>query len=262
MSPSLPVRFESTPSGGYVPVLANSALVDGAVASQTAGSTNPGLYYQVGGQGLNGAFAAALADAGQLEAANAELVRAYDAIYGGGAWRLDGSGPSPRRDRLTTVLVNLRPDGRAIGDQVRVLAYSVGPVLDRRGIVDHRQYQDIYHDALSRLAAERTSPARLVDAIRLTMLSCGIYGGLVDDRTALYRAAAHNIIVAAARALADHPRLDGLTLLVNANDQDRDGRAQPTPTERSAFTAAATGLGLAVDEAGFVIDPSVAAAGP
>jgi hypothetical protein len=49
-------RFESTEKGGYVGVLENSGLVSGTVVTQNAGSTNAGMYYQVGGGELNGVF--------------------------------------------------------------------------------------------------------------------------------------------------------------------------------------------------------------
>ena len=44
----IPFIFESNDRGGYIDVLANSGLVPGAIVSQNAGSTNPGMYYQVG----------------------------------------------------------------------------------------------------------------------------------------------------------------------------------------------------------------------
>jgi hypothetical protein len=49
-------RFESTEERRYVGVLENSGLVSGTVVTQNAGSTNVGIYYQVGGGGLNGVF--------------------------------------------------------------------------------------------------------------------------------------------------------------------------------------------------------------
>src|SRR5665213_987266 len=99
-------RFEMNATGNYVGVLANSALVKGKIASQNAGSSNAGIYYQVGGGGVNGYFHDALHDPKlldnvneALDDVNKALVAAYDNRFGKDAWNQDQNG---RDDRLTS----------------------------------------------------------------------------------------------------------------------------------------------------------------
>ena len=53
---SIAFRYETSASGGYVPVLSDSSVVSGPIASQNAGSSFSTIYYQVGGDGVNGLF--------------------------------------------------------------------------------------------------------------------------------------------------------------------------------------------------------------
>ena len=82
------ILFETSSSGDYVGVLKNSELVNGQIASQDAGSSNIGIYYQVGGGGVNGLFADALNGAKHVNAGplcisvNAALHDAYDNQFG------------------------------------------------------------------------------------------------------------------------------------------------------------------------------------
>src|SRR3954452_8028339 len=113
--PSFDVLFETTPKDKWVGVLDDSALITGPIASQNAGSINVGMYYRVTGAGMNGLFAAPLRASGQLDDVNAMLRRGYDACYGSGAWKQDSNGHPPRADRLTTLFVELDPDGVHVG---------------------------------------------------------------------------------------------------------------------------------------------------
>jgi hypothetical protein len=73
--------FESNEQGRYVDVLADSPCISGAVVSQNTGSTNSGIYNQVGGVGLNGAFERALGPQ-QVARVNKELQISHDAMFG------------------------------------------------------------------------------------------------------------------------------------------------------------------------------------
>jgi hypothetical protein len=262
MSTVLEFIFESTATGGWVPALGSSRHVNGAIASQNAGSINRGLYYQVGGGGMNGRFKKVLNEArkingtSQLDIANAELKRAYDARYGAGAFDTDAGASSPRSDRLTSFIVKLEPDGAHIGRDVVAMLYSVGPVLGRAGIVDKDGYARIYCDGLKEIAAWNKREATPIQGLRITMLSCGIYADSVDDKDALYDDAAAAIIDGLKRAATDDPGLASVKILINTNDSsephNRDGSPH-VPTERPAFTAAAQALGVVVGSDGFSV---------
>ena len=107
-------------------MLANSSLIPGAVVSQNAGSTNPGIYYQVGGGGLNGIFERALGPQ-QVVSVNNQLQIAYDAKLGEGRWAKDSKEP-PSHLPLTSLLVPVEAGNNCIG-----MMYSVGPMLTPMG---------------------------------------------------------------------------------------------------------------------------------
>jgi len=266
---SIQFVFESTSSHGWVGPLHNSHRVNGAIATQNAGSiSNKSLYYQVGGKGMNGRFATELGRANQLDDANGMLIDAYNGLYpkaddGSLAWDHDSSQSPPRSDRLTSFIVGLIPDGRYVGGDIAAMAYSVGPVLGPAGIVDDQQYQSIYFDAVCGIDAwnddaKSDSSIRTISGLRIVMLSCGIYAQSVTDRTKLYEDSARNIILGAAKALKAYPSLDGLTILINTNDATSMGGKPHVPKERPAFTSAATGLGLTVTSTGFTVTPAQA----
>ncbi len=240
------IRFESD-RGGYVPVLSDSQVVPtGKLASQNAGSTNPGIYYQVGGGGVNGLFASALG-AGATEVVNAALVAAYDERFGASAWQRDasGRGGSP----LTSFFVPVDPAHcAAAGSRIAAVLYSVGPQLGPQGITDEVRYRDIYEDAFTAVARANATGAG-VAAARITMLSTGIYATRVEDPDLLFDTSAALIVdaieVAAAKAGADFPS----TVLVNASIDPSGGGK-----EVDSFTNAARARGLQVTSAGFDLD--------
>jgi hypothetical protein len=240
------VRFESN-NGKYVPVLANSMLATGNVVSQNAGSSNPGIYYQVGGGGLNGVFVDALGQE-QTDQCNQALVAAYDAKFGAGAWKRDQT-QKPADPPLTSFLVSVDAAKCAhAGDQIVGMIYSVGPKLTSAGITDESQYRGIYIDAFAAVVnSNANTSGNQIAAVRITMLSTGIYAG--GDPTTLYNTSARCILdgiqeAAAAAAEADFPP----TVLVN-NATESDG----TNKEVDSFTHAAEARGLPVDSAGFVL---------
>jgi hypothetical protein len=244
MTPPIRFRFESSATRGYVPILGDSALVQGPIASQDAGSSNVGIYYQVGGGGLNYRFEQALQAAGQLDAANAALVQAYDARFGPGAWARDapsGGGASPP---LTSFLIPLTPGAGPVGARVTGLMYSVGPVLGTQGITDPAAYAAIYADAMAEVGRYRAAGHALA-GLRITMLSTGIYATTVHDPKALFVTAAASIIDGIAGAVKADASLADLTILINTDD------TATAPKERYGFDTAATHLGLALDASGF-----------
>jgi hypothetical protein len=253
------VCFEADARSHYINVLAESTvLLQGLVATQNAGSTNPGIYYQVGGAGRNGDFADGLGHIATA-AANQALVAAYDARYGAGSWQADQN--TARQDRLTSFYIPLPrplparddtdPDAPPVGDRIAGMVYSVGPVITGGKIADRDQYRDIYGDALSAVAAvnaQSTTPADRIEGLRLTMLSTGIYSkGLSDAAaTALARDAASLILDALVQAAAGPlgAHMPG-TILVNT--------AKPVSKEIDAYGHVAGQRGLTVTAQGFVL---------
>lgn len=246
MSTHVAFRFETSSSGGYVPILGDSHVVSGDIASQNAGSSNAGIYYQVGGGGLNGRFDSALTASGDLANANAALVTAYDASgLGSGSWSADNSNP-PDPPPLTSFLIPVTSGAGPIGSHVVGMMYSVGPVLGKAGITDPAQYAQIYTDAMHRVKSYRDAGHSL-DGLRITMLSTGIYAGRVTDRKKLFVDSAEAIIQGVMNAVSADPSLADLTILINADDHPRT----PPPKERYGFDTAATNRGLTPTHAGF-----------
>jgi hypothetical protein len=133
--------------------------------------------------------------------------------------------------------------------------YSVGPHLPTR-IVERDPFRQVYVDALEAVAmAQRAAgPSAPRVALRLTLLSTGIYGGILPNTPdtvvkALNRDVAALVLEAAAAA-AKGPHATDLpaTILVNA-----DRRTQPGK-EVDAFTHAAAARGIQVSSTGFDFD--------
>lgn len=241
------VRFlyERDAKRSWVDVVADSPVASGGLATQNAGSTLHSIYYQFGGDPINGLFATQLAAAGQLGSANKTLVKAYDAHYKAvGAWTADSTPKSPRQDRLTSFLVPIPPDTPPIGKSVLAVLYSVGPQLGAKGIEDEPAYQQIYADAFAAIADWNQRWSRQIENFRVTMLSTGIFGG-TSDRTLLRAQAARLIVDAAVAAVNAAPQwLGTLTVLVNTNDAAGG-------VERIAFDSAAAGRKLVTTPQGF-----------
>lgn len=246
---SVKFRFE-TNNGNYVPILGDTSLGPSRIASQDAGSSNPGIFYQVGGGGLNGLFATALRSAGQLTAVNQDLVTAFDAKYGAGAWRKwnsgAGSGPPP----LTSFLIPLTPGVAPIGSAVDGLMYSVGPVLGPAGITDEAGYAAIYTDALNAIASANSAGGPL-DGLRITMLSTGIYAHSVTNPKKLYETSAKCIIEGVLAAARADNSLAGVMILINTQD-NKPISGESVGKERYGFgSAAKSGWGITVSHTGF-----------
>lgn len=231
--------FESNVTGQYVDVLAESKMISGAIVSQNAGSTNHDIYYQVGGSGLNGAFARALGPQ-QVVKVNNQLQVSYDEKFGKGSWARD-SKDSPSPSPLTSLLVPVEAGTSCIG-----MMYSVGPRLTRDGLTppsEKSRYTQIYADAMNEIAKSSTK----IDGFRITMLSSGIYRG--DAPLADFADAAAGCILDAvcASVKAQPLALAQLTILINTNLH------APFPTELQGFTNAATARGATVTSTGFII---------
>jgi hypothetical protein len=244
------IRFESDHDNphkdrNYVGVLADSALTSGLIASQNAGSTLHGIYYKVGGGGANGLFEAALGSL--VTAVNRSLATAYDERYGNGAW--DADAKQARTDRLTSFYIPIprpRPADATVGERVAGMLYSVGPQLQGK-IVDRDAYRSLYLDALDKVAAVNRGATERIAALRITMLSTGIFGGTSDpaEMTALARDAAA-LILDALEAAMKGPHAADLpgTILVNAPENKAS-------KERDAFSNAAAARSLATTAEGF-----------
>jgi hypothetical protein len=248
-------RFEMNSTGNYVGVLANSVLVKGKIASQNAGSSNGGLYYQVGGLGVNGYFHDALGDATLLDNVNKAMVTAYDNRFGKDAWKQDQNG---RGDRLTSFYIPFPADahsvGVSVGSRVAGMVYSVGPQIPGPKVPDRDLYRQIYVDAFAAVAAANKNAAstETIEALRLTMLSTGIYGPSdATDATALAHDAACVILeaVEVSAKLPDAAHLPGIMLINNSKV------AKKLPNkEMDAFSSAAKARGITVDSTGFTLD--------
>lgn len=241
-------RFES-PTDDFVDVLGDSPVGSGPIASQNAGSSNPGLYYTVGGGGVNGLFARALRPThpgghDELARVNADLTARYDGRYGAGAWQADRF--SGRTDRLTSVCVPLQHDNTRVHPAVAAMVYSVGPVIQGPPagapagaplIGNADVYRAIYADALASIASSGLAVARF----RVSMVSTGIYAQALQtlaEKQQLFAEAAGLIISAFAQADAVPA-----TVLINNGrtpvyDPGAGGMLQ-VPLIRDGFTAAA-----------------------
>lgn len=242
--PSNAVRFlyESSVTGEWVDVLSDSPLNQDSVASQNAGSSNAGIYYQVGGGFLNSVFATDLKKAGQLTSVNQALQAAYDAKYGSGSFAADSSAASPRQDRLTSLIVPVS-EGSPIGDNVYAMVYSVGPQLGLHGIVDRNAYKQIYVDALNEISRwNKANPKAVIKNFRITMVSTNAYG---NGTTALRLDSATLILEAVKQSAKADPSLTGITMLINSN------YTVDPPLEPEAFAAAAKAAGATGNSAGF-----------
>ncbi len=239
---SITFLFE-TNGATFVDVLADSAVWPGIFASQNAGSSNPSIYYQVGGSGVNGQFFDAIASSGELDSVNQRLIDAYDRQFGVGAYQQDSA--RQRRDRLTSLWIPL-PSGKGkIGTKVAGMIYSVGPVLGVDGITDRLGYAKIYEDAI--LAIQRAEPA--IECLRIVMLSCGVYARNVKDKARLFIDAAECILDGIQTGVHRTSPECSPTILIN-HRIGPDGAS----TERDAFLAAAASRGISkLDQNGFLV---------
>lgn len=242
--------FESNHQHGYVGVIDPSPVLNGAVVSQNAGSTNPGIYYQVGGLGLNGAFDKALNT--QVPTVNALLVTDYNNLgIGSGSWQNDAATP-PDPLPLTSLLVPVNTNDTNT-NKTSAMMYSVGPQLSASGLLaaDLKIYTQIYVDAMTRIVQSQHTFA----GFRITMLSSGIYRGGAPIAPFADAAAGAIIDAIASSVKAQPTKLGGLAILMNTDDYpvSRSGK-KGYPKERMGFTNAAVARGASdITWAGFTI---------
>ena len=228
--------FESNDKHGYVGVIEKSPFIKGEIVSQNAGSTNPGIYYQVGGGGLNSAFSSALGS--QVKVVNQKLVSEYNSLgIGSGSWEKDSSSP-PNPLPLTSLLVPINPDDEHT-DKTSAMMYSVGPVLNSSGLVaaELASYTRIYTDAMTRIANSDQSFA----GFRITLLSSGIYRGGAPIGPFADSAAGAVIDAITSSVKSNTAKLGGLSILINTDDypMKRHSDKKLYPKERIGFTNAA-----------------------
>ncbi|MFN9630337.1 MAG: hypothetical protein ACK59A_08930 [Cyanobacteriota bacterium] len=230
--------FESR-NGDYVEVTAGSQLVSGPIVSQNAGSSSTGIYYQVGGGGLNGLFARALGTT-QLDTVNGQLRTAYDGTFGAGRWQKDSMNlPSP--SPLSSFLVPIQVGTDGVG-----MMYSVGPDLRWTSLSlpsVASAYAQVYADAIDQLATSNLK----VGALRITMLSTGIYAGSTPVAD-LAKDAAACILNGMVTALKARPAdLENLVILINTQSTTEASK------EFTGFRQAASVWGASVTDKGFVL---------
>lgn len=237
--------YESDPGGGWVNVVGDSPVAVGSIVAQNAGSTLHDIYYEVGGEFLNGTFATQItaADPTLLGRVNADLKDAYNARYNG-AYDTDAAGRPPPQDRLTSFLIMLDPGVPPIGKRVLGMLYSVGPQLGAKGIEDEAAYKQIYTDGLTAIADWNTSNAT-IENLRVALLSTGAFGGSSDGPT-LRAQAAGLVIDAAVAAMKARPEIGSLQLLINTNDT-----TTTQGPERIAFDTAAKARKITTFAQGF-----------
>lgn len=244
--------FETSPTNQYVGVLSDTHLLKGFIASQNAGSTNSGIYHQVGGGGVNLLFMNALGPS-LTASVNGDLVVAYDARFGKGAWQKDKTSQTPP---LTSFYIPL-PAGKGanVGKKVAGMVYSVGPVIDDDHVTDRDQYRQIHVDALNELASVNKSAATgaKIEGLRITMLSTGIYGPSDPKKKTPECRDVAAVILEALEAAAKGADAAYLPATIPINCAT-DPKKTPASKEIDAFTFAATALKITVTKAGFELD--------
>jgi hypothetical protein len=237
-------------------VLSDSNLIQGEIVTQNAGSSNFGIYYQVGGGGLNGVFESKLSPTGKLGQINKELIKRYEEKYGKGFYSKDSS--VGVQNKLTSFLIPV-PNGQGgIGDKVMGMMYSVGPVLGHEGITNRLAYSQIYSDSVQEIMKANQVNGSTIMGMRITMLSTGIYAQLVDSRKELYKDAAELII----RGIVSGYKISGATspfkILINSDRNiEVDSTHEKIDKEVNGFTDAVNGisdLNITMNAKGFTVE--------
>lgn len=240
-SKSISFYFESNSNDEYVGVLSDSKLIQGEIVTQNAGSSSVGIYYQVGGGGLNGIFESKLSATGKLKQINKELIKRYEEKYGIGSYSRDTS--AGVQNNLTSFLIPV-PNGQSgIGDNVTGMMYSVGPVLGNDGITNRTAYSQIYSDSIQEIVNANQAGVSSIEGMRITMLSTGIYARMVDSKKELYKDAAELII----RGIVNGYKISGATfplrILINTDRKIKDRTDHKIiDKEVNGFTDAVNGI--------------------
>lgn len=217
--------YETSPTGQYVNVVADSTVVGGGLATQNAGTV---------GQILTGTFAIQLNAAGQLTEADKALTAAYQ----GGVFIGDPNASPARSGPSTSMLVPLAPGAAPVGASVYAVVYSVGPNLGAAGIVDEAAHRQLYADAFQTIADWNSANIAIAN-FRVVLLSMD-----ATATPALRAQAAGLVIDAGVVAVTANPQLATLTMLVNTDDTAGG-------LERVAFDAAARLRGITAVNQGF-----------
>ena len=243
--------YQTGAKGDYFDVTADPTVAGGGgsglVATQNAGSAKSGIYYQLGGTGVNGVFTDRFTKAGLLATVQSDLGVAYDKHYGTGTFAADAKDDpttkAPRQDRLTSLLIPYNP-APPIDGNVIAMVYSAAPLLGPGGITDKAAYKQIYTDALDAIATWNADPfGTPFEFLRITMLSTGTNAGSAAGAT-LFETSAAMIVEAVNDALKAHTNLASLIVLVNSNSATGDN-------ERKAFDKAAAAKGVTSTLTGF-----------
>jgi hypothetical protein len=255
-SKSISFYFESNGHGGYVGVFSDSHLIQGEIVTQNAGSSNYGIYYQVGGGGLNAVFASKLSPTGKLDRINKELIKKYEEKYGKGSYSRDST--TGVQDKLTSFLIPVPGGQDGIGDRVNGMMYSVGPVLGHKGITDRSAYSQIYSDAVREIMKANQSKGSKIVGLRITLLSTGIYALSVDSTKDLYKDAAELIIRGILSGYKASGATSSFSILINSDRNKEDKLTQEKiDKEVNGFTDAVNGisdLSITMDSKGFTVE--------
>ena len=239
---SLRVLYETGLNNSWVNVLSDSPVLKQPLVTQNAGSSDIGLFYQLGGGTLNSEFSTQLTKAHQQAKVNKDLIAAYNKHYPTPKNSYQSDSKNGRSDRLTSLFIPLDNSAFKHGQNVWAMMYSVGPKLGTTGITDEPGYQKIYEDAFTAIADFNKGPNKLA-AFRVTLLSTMAYAGS-SGGPALDAQAARLVLQAGKKIAAIRPEIKDLTLLVNSNEK-AGGSA------RVAFSTAAVNLKLTVTDEGF-----------
>ncbi len=163
------LKFEGD---NFWPVLGNSQPSCNLV-TQNAGSVNPGLYYKVGGSGLNGTFADKFNEYcdGYVENINSYL-----------DGKLEGSSTDLVYKSIlvpfSEIKCNKVKNQEVIGDKVLGIMYSVGPNMSAENEYSNKNKEtiiNVYKEAIKSIDDYNKEEDDKINCFRITKLSSSIY---------------------------------------------------------------------------------------
>lgn len=191
------IQFEGSDKDFYPVTNKNEKEI--TTISQNSGSSNPGIFYQVGGGGVNGAFGFGFRQKGILTEVNDRLLIKLK--------ELQDDENVILTDPLPSIIVPLNDLDQ---ESVEGMLYSVGPVLssEREFKLEHmKMIKNIYKDAISDILefnGNETTDMKY-ECLRVSFVSSGIYGPCVDDEEMFKYQIAYLAVRAMLETLHDAP---------------------------------------------------------